>query len=259
MKNFIYLYLLFCTGKFAQNKNPNAIYDCTYSTSFNQLFDQGRRFKTFESELVASQDLSLFYTVPTKETYAGEEEEQDEQNLFFREDTLFKIVKFIDDNRLLFTDRIFTNKEKLYTDTLHPMKWNLENEQKTIDSFQCSKATTHFKGRNYIAWYCPFFSVPNGPWKLGGLPGLIVEAYDEDRNLRFFLKRIRVIPYPPILMGIQKPASYDLIATYEDYIKNGLAFLKKMKDQLNAQSEGNCLDCHSSSRIELHNWENVIH
>ncbi len=260
MKKVSILVLLFCYKASAQNGlADHMMYDCAYATTFNQLFEQGQRPKKFESELITAHDKSVFFTLPTKETYADDESDEDSRNLFFKEDTLFKIIKFTDVNLLLFNDKAFSKKEKQYTDTLYPMQWELGSEKKLIDSLQCYKATTFFKGRNYIAWYCPAISIPNGPWKLGGLPGLIIEAYDENKDLHFFLKSFKIIGYSAILEKIEKPRDFELISSYPDYVKNGIAFLKRMREQLGSESEGNCLDCHNSTKIELHNWENVIH
>ncbi|MES2372689.1 MAG: GLPGLI family protein [Bacteroidota bacterium] len=65
------------------------------------------------------------------------------------------------------------------------IKWNILPETKNIKELRCQKATTTFRGRNYIAWFCDQLPFDNGPWKLGGLPGLIVEAADDQNEVVF--------------------------------------------------------------------------
>lgn len=72
-------------------------------------------------------------------------------------------------------------------------KWNLQNESKKIGKFTCYKATTQFRGREYIAWYTPEIPLPYGPWKLQGLPGLILEAYDSSQEIYYYF---RSVEYP---------------------------------------------------------------
>jgi GLPGLI family protein len=65
------------------------------------------------------------------------------------------------------------------------MNWKISNDTLNISGLACQKATTEFKGRNYTAWFCPDLPFSSGPWKLNGLPGLIVEAYDTDKEVVF--------------------------------------------------------------------------
>lgn len=47
------------------------------------------------------------------------------------------------------------------------------------------KATTKFLGRNWIAWFTNDYAVQDGPYKFGGLPGLILEIYDDEQHHHF--------------------------------------------------------------------------
>jgi GLPGLI family protein len=66
----------------------------------------------------------------------------------------------------------------LIKDTYHQFSWNISDESKTIGNYQCIKATTTYRGRDWTAWFTPEIAIPFGPWKLHGLPGLILEAVD---------------------------------------------------------------------------------
>ncbi|MDR1054376.1 MAG: GLPGLI family protein, partial [Prevotellaceae bacterium] len=63
--------------------------------------------------------------------------------------------------------------------------WNIENSFEEIASYNCQKATTNYKGRIWTAWFCPDIPVGEGPWKLRGLPGLILKAEDSKGHFRF--------------------------------------------------------------------------
>ena len=68
--------------------------------------------------------------------------------------------------------------------------WILTNETKKIGNFNCNKATCHFRGRDYTAWYTMEIPVPYGPWKFQGLPGLILEVYTPNQEIYFCAKKV---------------------------------------------------------------------
>ncbi len=73
----------------------------------------------------------------------------------------------------------------LYFDDQHNMNWNITNERTMILSYSCQKATTTFRGRTYEAWFATEIPINNGPWKFGGLPGLILKVSDSLNYFKF--------------------------------------------------------------------------
>ena len=65
-----------------------------------------------------------------------------------------------------------------YTEPWPSMQWTLKDEKQTICGYQCQKATCHWRGRDYVAWFTSAIPLKSGPWKFGGLPGLIMKVYD---------------------------------------------------------------------------------
>ncbi|UII25059.1 GLPGLI family protein [Fulvivirga maritima] len=70
--------------------------------------------------------------------------------------------------------------------------WELLPESKNIGNFLCQKATAHFRGRDYTAWFTTKIPVPYGPWKAYGLPGLIMEIYDADKLLYIVAQHVNL-------------------------------------------------------------------
>ena len=97
------------------------------------------------------------------------------------------------------------------------MNWKIEKETKKLGKFNCKKATTSFRGRNYTAWFTTEIAVPFGPWKLNGLPGLILEAYDTNKSVYWYFKSVE---YPT---KVKESVKYMLvptkakILTYEEF------------------------------------------
>ncbi len=66
----------------------------------------------------------------------------------------------------------------LLSEDIPRINWKIKQEFKNLNSISCQKAIGYFRGRTYIVWFAKDIPVPYGPWKLQGLPGLIVEASD---------------------------------------------------------------------------------
>ena len=72
--------------------------------------------------------------------------------------------------------------------TFDKQNWIIESEKKKIGNYNVQKATTHFGGRNWIAWFASEIPLNFGPYKFYGLPGLILEIYDTNQNFKFTFK-----------------------------------------------------------------------
>ncbi len=70
------------------------------------------------------------------------------------------------------------------------IEWQLIDETKKIGGLTAFKAIGKFRGRDYTAWYVREIPLPYGPWKLQGLPGLIVEAYDDRKEMFIYFKSL---------------------------------------------------------------------
>lgn len=63
-----------------------------------------------------------------------------------------------------------------YEESYPQQQWVLTGKQQEILGYHCQQATCHWRGRDYVAWFAPEIPVRMGPWKLGGLPGLILKV-----------------------------------------------------------------------------------
>ena len=78
-------------------------------------------------------------------------------------------------------DRI-SLQDYCYVDSLHTQTWMMGDSTREVLGYTCQQATADFRGRRWTAWFAMDIPVSDGPWKLGGLPGLILEAYDEGQQ-----------------------------------------------------------------------------
>ena len=72
-----------------------------------------------------------------------------------------------------------------YTESYPLQQWKIGTETQTILGHKCQKATCRWRGRDFVAWFTSSIPVKAGPWKFGGLPGLILKLQDTDGLYRF--------------------------------------------------------------------------
>ena len=96
----------------------------------------------------------------------------------------FTIYKDRDEKQVYTLDKgaetsVFLNEE------IYPQQWTIDSDTCRILNYLCYKATTKFRGREYEVYFAPEIPVNEGPWKLYGLPGLILAAKTTDGIFSF--------------------------------------------------------------------------
>lgn len=88
------------------------------------------------------------------------------------------------DGKITVTDKIMRDYYK-YSEDYPAVKWKIYPETTTILGYPCQKAECQFRGRTYTVWFTNSIPANFGPWKLSGLPGLILKAEDNRKHFVF--------------------------------------------------------------------------
>ena len=72
--------------------------------------------------------------------------------------------------------------------------WEITDSTAIIGGYECLLAISDYRGRRWFAWFAPDIPISEGPWKLCGLPGLILEACDDKNHYQYTI--VTLIPNP---------------------------------------------------------------
>ena len=104
----------------------------------------------------------------------------------------YTIYRDIKNRCIICQHQLYGAKNQIFEDEeeLPRFQWQLSTDTLTIHGYVCQKAETNFRGRRWVVWFSPQIPIDGGLWKFNGLPGLILRAYDVERNFNFELQSI---------------------------------------------------------------------
>ncbi|CAK7051790.1 GLPGLI family protein [Petrimonas sulfuriphila] len=152
----------------------SVFYDMTVPNKTIDKFIKPEQIKSLSIEYTRSDDL--------ENIIIGKNEYQ--HNVFKLDNYIStKTYKNREQNRVYTLDQNQANGEDIsifLSEDLLPQQWVIGSDTCRVLGYPCHKATTKFRGREYDAYFTQELPVNDGPWKLYGLPGLILEAKTSD-------------------------------------------------------------------------------
>lgn len=174
------LALLFSSYEFKAQNNLHIEYDVYANT------ESPRKLK---SELFTEKSGSYFITLFGNANYEKKENTGTEYYFYSNKKKEILHTNYIDSILTSFT----TLKSKKYqvVENTFSLKWQIdENSIKKILGYNCLKAMTSFRGREYWAWFTFEIPIYAGPWKFNGLPGLILEIHDTTNRFHWIATKV---------------------------------------------------------------------
>lgn len=86
--------------------------------------------------------------------------------------------------RLTHTEKICQDWFR-YEEEMPSLDWELTDSVAIVLGYECQSARCKFRGREWTVFYTEDIPLTDGPWKLHGLPGLIMKASDADGHYTF--------------------------------------------------------------------------
>ncbi len=112
------------------------------------------------------------------------------------------------------------------SETVAP-QWTMYDDEIQLLGYTAKKATTTFRGRNYTAYFTLDIPINDGPWKLFGLPGLILKAETNDEILKFEAIGLEQVEGAEITSPVNR--KYEECQNFTDYYN----LLEKLNRNIN--------------------------
>ncbi len=146
-----------------------------------------------------------------------------------------RIVKSYNNNSLIVVSPVLF-QTYLYSQDMNVQEWNLTNDTLTIASYLCYRAYCTFRGREWSAWYAPNIPSMDGPWKLNGLPGLILKAADSQNEFVFESSGVALLsPSKPIFNPLSDKSSGVIKTDAKTFIQIKRKSVEDIKGSIAAQ------------------------
>lgn len=208
--------LLLCSAWNVQAQKLHAVYEYIPSSAatFREhvYFENGVRIAVRDSVPVASD--------AGKESPANDEISSSVSMVLNNGTNYRNIVIQKNDKKSLIETRSMKGKNYLVTDKFPGLVWNTDySETDSIGKFICRKATAEYRGTTLIAYYTDEVPVPVGPYKFGGLPGLIVMLYNDSATPNYWLLQELNYPYSGNIPVNEKYLNSLPKLSLEEYVK----------------------------------------
>ncbi|MGQ1910455.1 GLPGLI family protein [Marinifilum sp. RC60d5] len=157
------------------------------------------------------------------------------------------VYKNYPEGKITVTDGL-SLQDYIYEDELNAQDWEVLDSTKIIMDNPCQLASCTFRGRQWMAWFTPEIPISDGPWKFGGLPGLIMEVHDIGKQYNFVIigieKKEEPIVFSQTYVGSKKFEKTKRL----EFLKAKKAYLMNMGGYIEMET-GIDLESNSSQKM----------
>lgn len=218
MKTFFFSLLLIFELGFALNCNSqtikeveDALLEVTYQRHFvSDTTQRDVRFRDSEMQLRVGQTMAMWYSANKlwadslrsynfmlSEQIVREGRKNDQNYILGGYDWEFIFKNYPTRGTWTVYNR-FDLQDWQYSEEISSPEWNLTDSTCTILGYNCQMAETYYKGRHWTAFFSFDLPFSEGPWKLGGLPGLILKAFCTNNDYSYEAVKISVQNLPKV-------------------------------------------------------------
>ena len=139
------------------------------------------------------------------------------------------VFRSIPENRMTVYDYAGGLDYGYCTEPLGEIKWEIADSTKNVLGYECGMATANYHGRDWTAWFTPEIPISEGPWKLTGLPGLILEATESTGQHSFIANGLEI-------------SDQEIVPIYSYRQYDKMSRIEMLKQLYNYRNHGNSIN-----------------
>jgi len=169
---------------------------------------------TFELRLIFTDSIYRYQHVETINT-----SEWQKKTSGFHENVLepFTIGRVGSNKQFKIAKDCESGRKVVILDSIPPIDWKLTGVNKIIMGHECEEALGVYRGRPIKVYFTQEIPVPLGPYKIIGLPGLVLEMSSLDGDFRYIASSLKTI-YGIDYSKFRIP-NYLKVKTFKSYIE----------------------------------------
>ena len=228
-KHYWFIFVIFCSHNIIAQVNYQIDYDMYYDTDFPMI----REAKLYVND---GEDKSVFVEMFGTEKPFPNRQSEDDESAVAKQKRNHPNDYYVVDNstqEMYIVEDFYAEQYKI-NDTYFQRNWKIDyKKQKEIDGLMCHYAEITFRGHKWEAWFTTEIPLPYGPWKLYGLPGLILETQNESNRYHFVVTKISAVKEKfdlPDFSKIKEVSLKEFIEMNEEKIENIFSIFDNERD-----------------------------
>ncbi|MFY1046684.1 GLPGLI family protein [Chryseobacterium sp. GP-SGM7] len=249
--NKLFLFLIIAFSQICEAQQIHVRYMkvlSSFATTHEDLYIKNNQALSIQDSIIIQNKLNDSWTTvvnldngkkPPKQYFVSDLTNDDEKNFFFTANV---------DNRDFF----------IYDNVLKP-EWKIDETQtKMVAGYNCTKATSTFRGSKITAFFAKDLPYSTGPFKFYGLPGLILDIRVDNMDHEIWKAEFiniddqTIITYKPKFLNKEKISLKDYVETKEAHMNK---IFKKVSDALPSSNNINITNNQRFTVEQKYEWE----
>lgn len=187
---------------------------------------QDKNGYTCNSSLYIINNESIYKIEDTRSDGVQAENTAEGRFIVVMNDSISKVIYSNNEQSIV---RIPLYKNEILYYATNSYKFEFTGKTKTFEKYNCQEAKLLLNGRKYSIWFTPDIEINYGPLKINGLPGLVVEVFEETNKTKITLRSIEKLAETKEFDKLKKYILSRPILEYKAYEESLISIMCRYK------------------------------